>query len=479
MLIQNTNKYSADGNKIKNHGAVIKEQFQNAKKIKLLVSYIKDSGFYFLAKELKQLASDKNKEIQIICSLDMDITSLDAIQKLIDIGIEVKHYEMNHGTFHPKVWYFMQDDGYKTCIIGSANFTLAALRDNVEAGLLINSKEQESTILEAENFFNYLWNDSYTKNVNNDLLQLLIDYRDRKKLLIQERNKMIRKLEHSSDKSRTVIGIDDSMKIILDFIYYWIELGIGDKSSTYGQLELWRGWYVMPDHGPIDDERMRRIKDDCASILSEEGNIELDISKDSSDLRFDVILKRHLSNLSRNTHKMSIRDLFIRQVKNYLINLNLCYHPINYRGKLNKNVLILSDYGIELVESKSIDEMKKVYTTALRGKMHLGMPMLDTVTELLTRYGSIDFNEFSLFVKHILSKADLDAAITIIGLYRQLSPIGKEQVITSAKQHFDIHLTPKAKGVHMNYEKNVRHTMSVFGWCEGMSYKGDVLSIET
>lgn len=481
MLIQNTKILNNNDNEGRNYASVIKEQFNNAKEIKLLVSYIKDSGFNFLYEELKAIASDENKKIQIICSLDMDITSLDAIQKLIELGVEVKYYEMNQGTFHPKVWFFIHDDGNKTCVIGSANLTLAALRDNIEAGLLLNNKEQAPTLSNVENLFDNLWNDSNAKNIDESLLQSLIDYRNSKKELIQERNKFLRSMEYSTQEPTRTTDKDNTNKIIMDFIDCWIELS-GNSKSRSGQSKLWRGWYVVPDHGYIDDELMKQMRDYCSIILAENNGkhyITLDISERSNDNRFQSILEKHYLTLTRNTHKTDIRGLFVRQSKNYLINLNLCYHPTNKKGKPDKGILVLSDYGQELAESKSIAAMKKVYTEALRGKMYFGLPMLDIVTEILNKYGEIDFNEFSLFVKHILSKDDLDAAMTVIELYRQLSPAEKKDIQDLAKQRFDLKLSPRAKGVHMNYEKNVRHTMSVFGWCEGMSHENDVLLISS
>ncbi len=474
MLIHSTKTFDSNNN----YSSVIKKQFSEAKEVKLLVSYIKDSGFNLLKKELEEIASHQDKNIKIICSLDMDITSPEAIQKLVDIGVEVKHYEMQQGTFHPKIWIFVRDDGYKTCVIGSANLTLAAMRDNVEAGLLVNSEEQEAMVSDAEKFFNYLWNNNDAHNVNSELLHSLIDYRKRKKALLAENNKLLGGLKYDFDKPQIELDKKNAIQIILKFVNHWIQLGVDNQKFERGQNQLWRGWYVMPDHGWIEDTLMDRLKYYC-SIISSADNDTLDISVNYSDERFGKILEKYQTTLKRANLKTSLRGLFVRQAKNYLINLNFCYHPVKENGKLISSTLVLSPYGKELANSTGIIEMKKIYTAAIDGRMHLGVPMLKTIKDILAKYETLDFHEFSLFVKHILSKDDIDAAITVIDLYRKLSKDDQNNVVNLATESFDQKLSQKASGVLMNYEKNVKHTMSAFGWCEGLHYDGNILSINS
>src|SRR6266700_7137080 len=54
-----------------------------------------------------------------------------------------------NGVFHPKIFVFTKANGEAAAIVGSANFTGAALGKNVEVCLLIQGEERPSKVLQS------------------------------------------------------------------------------------------------------------------------------------------------------------------------------------------------------------------------------------------------------------------------------------------------------------------------------------------
>ena len=458
MLIQNTQYDNS------NHSNTIKAQFNNVTEIKLLVAYVKESGVNLLEQELKSALSQK-VPIKIICSLDMRITSPEALKILMNMGVEVKcHYMRIGGTFHPKVWIFIQKNGSKTCLIGSANFTLAALCKNVEASVLVDSQKDGPLLQQTEKLFDDLWNNNdNTLQINESLISSLIEEKNEIKLLT------------ASSKKITQSHLDKHYeKVIKDFVRRWIALGVNEKTSedTKNVKQwFWRGWYIIPDQGHIDDNLVTKLCEICKIIHTKDNHIsELDISKKSKDPRLNLILNITKSKLKGKKNKMKPRDLFVRQEKNYLINLGFCIHPM---GKLK--TLRLTDYGEKLANCINIDEMRTVYTQNLENFKYIEMPLLEIIRNVLNRTQTLNFHEFSFFVKHTNPIHDIDTIVNMVNTYRSMD---KDGFINWANTLFDDQLELTAKSVRGNYEKHVRHTMSALGWCEGIQYEDDQLSLK-
>ena len=127
-----------------NHFDVIQKQADESKEIRLIVAYVRENGVDIILDKIK------NKPTKLLCSLDMGITQLSGIKKLLENGVDVKVYHSNEGTFHPKIWLFGENKKKWKMLIGSANLTRAAFLDNVEASVLV---EEQNTISNASNFF--------------------------------------------------------------------------------------------------------------------------------------------------------------------------------------------------------------------------------------------------------------------------------------------------------------------------------------
>ena len=72
--------------------------------------------------------------------------------EVIDKFFGVKEVKFNIDTgelFHPKIYYFENNPNDWSCLIGSANFTNAALGSNTELCVLFDSSDSENQISKA------------------------------------------------------------------------------------------------------------------------------------------------------------------------------------------------------------------------------------------------------------------------------------------------------------------------------------------
>lgn len=442
--------------KLPSYYAVVSDQFKKAEKIDLAVSYIRQSGVSIL----KELITQVGSNIRLVCSFDMDITDPSAVKELLDMGVAVRIYQAQRGTLHAKLWLFEHGQGRWNCIVGSANLSAHALRENMEVGVLIKQDDNRQAINEAIGVFNFIWNNDKCRDVTDEDIRIWAEGR-RKRKKMESRLKKWKKRPSSPD---------EDIERLKQFARWWIDIGVDAQTIGAGLVgRLWRGWYIIPDHGYIDDELMNRLHRICEIVSSEEGEM-IDISSDNMNPAFQKILDITKEKFVRPKHKMKPRDLFVRQEKNYLTHLGFLFHPDKANGKLNKQLLKLTDYGRRFARARNVAEGKKIYTEAMREYSYNNLCLLQFTYELLEQLKTLDFVEFSFFVSHTYSSSQVDSIVTLITIYRNLSPEARAGFQQDMDEYFRTKLEHTASGVKMNYDKSVKHTMSALGWCEGLRF---------
>ena len=434
MLVENQMPSS------KNHKDVVINEIAKADKMLLVVAYVRENGVDVILKHIK------DKPIKLICSLDMGITQLSGIEKLLTNGVEVKVYTSHKGTFHSKIWLFGKDKEWRM-LIGSANLTRAALIDNVEASVLVADKNITDS---AVSFFNYLWNKENSNTIDKNEIAIL-------KTTLYER-------EAFKNKSVKIIQAKNlydisNMNFILEYVKNWIDIPISKKSSV---SRLWRGWYVIPDHGLINDQKMEHL----ISYLPFMKN-SLMISKNSNDPNYPLLLVKFKQNsaFKRRKLKTPMHDLFVRQAKNYLIKFGWCQHPVNALGKPDKNVLILTELGAEIAQCNDLKDVKFLYTNYFSTYLYNGLPIVKFTKHLLQRLDYLDIDEFNYFVVHAYNNDDLELIVNLIKMYRSLS--STDAFYDEFNRYFKREKELTASNVYSNYVKSIKHTVSAIGWCEG------------
>lgn len=446
---------------IPSYHSVVADQFKEALNADLIVAYVQQSG----VSALKEFVL-ATRRTRLICSLDMEITDPMAIKSLMDMGVEVKVYQSRRGILHSKFWLFESRDGHRNCLIGSANLSAAALYQNVEVGVLIQESDNPELIEEAIGIFRLMWAHDKCRDVTDEDIAVWLEIQDKREQL-NERIKQIEKSYMSSDQA---------IPILESYVKDWIDIGVERQIESPGVVgRLWRGWYIIPDQGYVNDQLINHLHDICAVIRRHGGSIDISPRRGispSSPLK--KILEFKAERLAdRKKHKMKLRSLFVRQEKNYLIHLGFAIHPETPNGRPDKKILELTEAGLHFSRARSTREKKMIYTKSMKAYSYNNMYPLKFTDELIAQTETISFAEFSFFVSHAYSHDEVDNIVKLINIYRCLSPESRNAFIKDMDEYFKEKLEHTAKGVKGNYDKKIRHTMSALGWCKNLQYDAD------
>ena len=275
------------------------ELFLNATEICLAVSYIRDSG----VKIIKPLYN-KNQSIKILLDTKMNISDKNALRTLFNGGINLKSYQGKEN-YHPKVFLFRIGCNWKA-IIGSMNLTRGGLIENIEYGLFLDNKSIENT----KKWFDKLWNNqTIVQEIDIPFIESMPDV-----------NRSLPKKKVITVLKSEISIEDKKNKDIRKFILNWT-----NDIEKEGQSMRKNGWRFRPSQGDFDEHTLTRLKqilEFTPIILTEEYCT-------------DIFTK--YKTFSREQHKTSYKDIFIRNYKNYMEKLGI----INYEKKENKITLTL------------------------------------------------------------------------------------------------------------------------------------------
>ena len=265
---------------------------------------------------------------------------------------------------------------------------------------------------------------------------------------------------------------DENVSVLEAYVKGWIDIGVGAR--TQGEEitgRLWRGWYIIPDQGYIDDKRMEHLRKVCA-VISGAPDQTISISPDE-DRFFKKILELTEGKFVRPDRRMALRNLFVRQEKNYLLHFGFAEHPEKPNGKPDKSRLKLTTSGSDFAAEKSIAVRKRIYTRNMRNYAYNNLHLLPFLYELLEHTRTLNFIEFSFFACHAYAVGQVVEIAELIDIYRNLSPRIRRQFNDDMNAHFQEDLEHTAKSVRTNYDKHIKHTMSALGWCEKLQYDAE------
>lgn len=133
----------------------------NYHKCRAMVAFANYGGVSGLADEITKSCL---KEKSIIVGIDNKITTVEALQELIELGFDGKVYHTSSGEiFHPKFYLFENDKDF-TLIVGSNNMTSGGMVLNDECSILVEGTKDESIYYEADETFNRIWNTAEDKD---------------------------------------------------------------------------------------------------------------------------------------------------------------------------------------------------------------------------------------------------------------------------------------------------------------------------
>ncbi|MZG55064.1 restriction endonuclease PLD domain-containing protein [Photobacterium lucens] len=140
---------------------------------KTLVKLMKRYSKYYIAtawasmgsKASSELAANQDRIAQMVVGTHFFQTHPNFIEKFMD-SENVRFILKSDGIYHPKVYLFTNNEREWECLVGSANFTLSALKRNHEVVIHFGSDDRgaESSLKDLLNTIDMYWLESKTMN---------------------------------------------------------------------------------------------------------------------------------------------------------------------------------------------------------------------------------------------------------------------------------------------------------------------------
>ncbi len=237
----------------------------------------------------------------------------------------------------------------------------------------------------------------------------------------------------------------------------WMEY-IGAQ-HTHGQQQKWRGWYLLPEHGPITAPKLLELKRILGALDKRCDGKAVTIDTTHAGIQNAVYLleagKVHYQSRYTAVQK---RNLFIRQQKNYLLRLGLIEEPA-------ANDIAVSDMGKLWVKAGRDDLPGLFYDvlTTLRWSW-CSMPFAGFIERLVASVdGFIGYRELYNWVIHAYDDAQLTHMQRVVEKYRSLSDARKTQlnqrIDVTLRRELETHLSDHALG---HYRAKVKDLMIAF-----------------
>lgn len=139
----------------------LKKEILSSNEVRILVSFIRQSGVNLLLPELKRL-TETGRKLKIITSIYMAATEYRAIRTLAQLpNTEVKiSYNSDVDRLHAKAYIFLRDTKFNTAYIGSSNISKAALTDGLEWNIKVTQVELPHIMSMVNNTFETYWENS-------------------------------------------------------------------------------------------------------------------------------------------------------------------------------------------------------------------------------------------------------------------------------------------------------------------------------
>jgi superfamily II DNA or RNA helicase/HKD family nuclease len=141
-------------------GYEVTRELASADRVDLLCAFIKWHGLRVLEESLTDLR-DRGVRLRVITTTYMGATDQRAIDRLVEIGAEVKvSYETRTTRLHAKAWMFHRTSGMSTAYVGSSNLSRTALIDGLEWNVRLSNVQQGHLLTTFAETFDSYWADS-------------------------------------------------------------------------------------------------------------------------------------------------------------------------------------------------------------------------------------------------------------------------------------------------------------------------------
>lgn len=146
-------------------GSEVQRELASADRVDLLCAFVKWHGLRVIEEQLAELirrraSHEPNPPLRVITTTYIGATERRALDRLVEIGAEVKvSYETRMTRLHAKAWLFHRDSGYATAYVGSSNLSKSALLDGLEWNVRLSEVEQGHLLDTFRATFDEYWED--------------------------------------------------------------------------------------------------------------------------------------------------------------------------------------------------------------------------------------------------------------------------------------------------------------------------------
>jgi len=145
----------------------------------LCVAFVRTGGLVLVQEHLRELL-ERGGKVRILAGDYLDITEPEALLGLLDLGgnLDLRVFEADRISFHPKGYLFHFVDGTSIAVIGSSNLSASALREGIEWNYRVLTSADPKGIAQVQETFDQLFQHPSTQPVTTDWIR---EYRERRR----------------------------------------------------------------------------------------------------------------------------------------------------------------------------------------------------------------------------------------------------------------------------------------------------------
>lgn len=123
-------------------GHEIPRELASANRVDLLCAFVKWHGVRTIEDDVRRFLEREGTSLRVITTTYMGATDQRALDRLVDLGAEVRvSYETHSTRLHAKAWLFHRETGFSTGYVGSSNLSRSALLDGLEWNVRLSARE--------------------------------------------------------------------------------------------------------------------------------------------------------------------------------------------------------------------------------------------------------------------------------------------------------------------------------------------------
>ena len=408
---------------------IVSNLIEHSTEIRLAIAFVRKSGVDAIISDL-QAFKNRGGKLKLIFGEDFNLTDSSALESLLDQGAEMKVYLSRKGVYHPKIWMFKLTDRW-AIVIGSSNLSRDALTNNIEASLVFEGRDSDADVQACLLAYDVLWESDCCFPIGTEYIR---DYKNEIKRYSKRR---------ISITTTGTINSVQSYNTLKDVIKSWIDIPVSNK---FEKNSIWRGWYFLPNQTVITDDYLSKLQKILVFIKNHKqyrtaGYLDIPSNATGEQICKDIQIYADIT-FKRKSLKLSARDLFVRQQKNYLEKLGFITEE--------QTKIRLTDLG-DGFSTANMAGMKVIYESILvEYKWYEIHPFLFVLRLLLAlQDNTMLYDEFSFFVIHTKHDTEFDVVYDSIMTYRLLSPSDRVNLKREVERYLQ---SSKGRGAKMVIE---------------------------